>query len=292
MLNEFFDLGPRQGRNIFVLPVPYEGTVSFGTGTRLGPEAMFRASVQVESYDPELELDLTDLAHFTPLPVVHPPIGGPQALHRRMAEILRIQNAASDFLLTLGGDHSVPLPVFEFYRQAHPDMVILQVDAHPDLRFSYEGSPLSHACIMARVRQLDIPLFQLGIRSVCREQQEFMRSQAPTELQTLFAWNLPTPQAAAAMLRNFVGQRPLYISFDVDGMDPAVIPGTGTPEPGGISYAWMADFWKELWQGGGPELIGLDVCELAPIHGSQVSETAAVKIIQRILTASLGLSKK
>lgn len=292
MLNEFFDLGPRQGRNIFVLPVPYEGTVSFGIGTRLGPEAMFRASVQVESYDPELELDLTDLAHFTPLPVVHPPIGGPQALHRHMSEVLRTQNPAQDFLLTLGGDHSVPLPVFEFYRQAHPDMVMLQVDAHPDLRFSYEGSPLSHACIMARVRQLDIPLFQLGIRSVCREQQEFMRSQAPTELQTLFAWNLPTPQVAAAMLRNFVGQRPLYISFDVDGMDPAVIPGTGTPEPGGISYAWMADFWKELWQGGGPELIGLDVCELAPIHGSQVSETAAVKIIQRILTASLGLSKK
>lgn len=292
MLDEFFDLGPRRGRNIFVLSVPYEGTVSFGTGTRLGPEAMFRASVQVESYDPELDLDLTDLAHFTPVPVVHPPVGGPEALHRRMAEVLRSQNAATDFLLTLGGDHSVPLPVFEFYRQAHPDLVILQIDAHPDLRPSYEGSPLSHACIMARVRQLGIPLFQMGIRSVCRDQQDFMRSQAPTELQTLFAWDLPTPKVAAGMLRNFVGKRPLYISFDVDGMDPSVIPGTGTPEPGGISYMWMADFWKELWQDGGPELIGLDVCELAPIHGSQVSETAAVKIIQRILTAWLGLPKK
>ena len=75
-------------------------------------------------------------------------------------------------------------------------------------------------------------------------------------------------------------------------MDPSVIPGTGTLEPGGISYWWMAAFWKELWQGGGPELIGMDVCELAPIHGSQVSETAVVKIIQRVLTAWLGLSGK
>lgn len=292
MLDEFFDLGPRQGKNILVLPVPYEGTVSFGTGTRLGPEAMFRASVQVESYDPELDLDLADLARFTPLPAVHPPAGGPEAMHRRLTEVLRGLDAANDFLLTLGGDHSIPLPIFEFYRQARPDMVILHVDAHADLRSSYEDSPLSHACIMARARELDIPLFQMGIRSICREQRDFMRAQNPAGLQTLFAWELPEPKEAADMLRKFTGGRPLYISFDVDGMDPSVIPGTGTPEPGGISYWWMSAFWKELWQGSGPELIGMDVCELAPIHGSQVSETAAVKIIQRIFTAWLGLSGK
>lgn len=292
MLDEFFDLGPRQGKNILVLPVPYEGTVSFGTGTRLGPEAMFRASVQVESYDPELDLDLADLARFTPLPAVHPPAGGPEAMHRRLTEVLRGLDAANDFLLTLGGDHSIPLPVFEFYRQARPDMVILHVDAHADLRSSYEDSPLSHACIMARARELDIPLFQMGIRSICREQRDFMRAQNPAGLRTLFAWELPEPKEAADMLRKFTGDRPLYISFDVDGMDPSVIPGTGTPEPGGISYWWMSAFWKELWQGGGPELIGMDVCELAPIHGSQVSETAAVKIIQRVFTAWLGLSGK
>ena len=83
----------------------------------------------------------------------------------------------------------------------------------------------------------------------------------------------------------------MYISFDVDGMDPSVIPGTGTPEPGGIPYAWMTRFCKELWLDGlGPRLVGMDMCELAPIHGSQASETAAVKLIQRILTAWLGLA--
>ena len=108
---------------------------------------------------------------------------------------------------------------------------------------------------------------------------------------TIFAWELPSPVEAAERIRTFVGSRPLYLSFDVDGMDPSVIPGTGTPEPGGIAYAWMSRFWKELWKDGlGPRLVGMDMCELAPIHGSQASETAAVKLIQRILTAWLGLA--
>ena len=291
MHNEFFDLGPQQGRNIFVLPVPYEGTVSYGTGTRLGPEALFRASVQIESYDAELDLDLGDLAHFTPLPVVHPPVSGPEALHKVMRERLLELDARRDFILTLGGEHSVPLPLFEFYHEAHPDLVILHVDAHADLRESYGNTPYSHACIMARARQLGIPLAQLGIRSLCREQRDFMRAQSPSDLMTIFAWELPSPVEAAERIRTFVGSRPLYLSFDVDGMDPSVIPGTGTPEPGGIAYAWMSRFWKEFWKDGlGPRLVGMDMCELAPIHGSQASETAAVKLIQRILTAWLGLA--
>jgi len=290
MHTEFFDLGPEKGRNIFVLPVPYEGTVSYGTGTRLGPEALFRASVQIESYDAELNLDLADLAHFTPLPEVHPPAGGPEALHAVMRERLKEFNPSRDFILTLGGEHSVPLPLFEFYRKAYPDLAILHIDAHADLRESYGDSPYSHACIMMRARQLGIPLAQIGIRSICREQRDYMRVQPPQELMTLFAWDLPAPVDAAERVRAFVGNRPLYISFDVDGMDPSVIPGTGTPEPGGIPYAWMNRFWKELWlDAQGPELVGMDMVELAPLHGTQVSETAAVKLIQRILVSWLGL---
>lgn len=289
-MRPFFDLGPARGRLIHVLSVPYEGTVSYGTGTRFGPDALFRASVQVESYDPELDLDLADLAHFAPLPDLHLPVSGPQGVHQAIGEQLRTLDPASDFVLTLGGDHSIPLPLFEFYRRAHPDMAILHLDAHADLRPSYEDTPYSHACIMAQARQMGIPVAQIGIRSLCREQRDSMRAQHPADLLTLFAWDLPCPADAAERIRNFLGQRPLYISFDVDGMDPSVIPGTGTPEPGGISYPWMNRFWRELWRDGtGPALIGMDMCELAPIHGSQVSETAAVKIIQRILTAWLGI---
>ncbi len=289
MHTEFFDLGPAQGRTIFVLPVPYDGTASYGKGTRLGPEALFTASVQIESYDAEMDLDLGDLAHFTPLTPVHPPSEGPEPLHEAMRGRLAEFDASTDFILTLGGEHSVPLPLFEFYKAAHPDLVILHIDAHADLRQSYGDTPYSHACIMARARQLGIPLAQIGIRSLCREQRDFMRAQPKGELLTMFAWDLPTPCDAAERVRSFIGNRPLYVSFDVDGMDPGVIPGTGTPEPGGIQYAWMTRFWKELWlEGAGPRLVGMDMCELAPIPGSQVSETAAVKLIQRILTSWLG----
>jgi agmatinase len=289
MHDEFFDLGPAQGRNIFVLPVPYEGTVSYGKGTALGPQALFTASVQIESYDAELDLDLGDLAHFTPLTPVHSPGAGPESLHRTMRERLADFDARRDFILTLGGEHSVPLPIFEFYKAAHPDMVILHIDAHADLRDSYGDTPYSHACIMARARQLGIPLVQLGIRSLCREQRDFMRAQPKSELMTMFAWDLPSPSEAAERVRAFAGDRPLYVSFDVDGMDPSVIPATGTPEPGGIQYAWMNRFWKELWLDGlGPRLLGMDMVELAPVAGSQVSETAAVKLIQRILVSWLG----
>ncbi len=86
---------------------------------------------------------------------------------------------------------------------------------------------------------MGIPLAQIGIRSICADQRDYMRTQAPEDLLTLFAWDLPAPDEAARRVRDFVGARPLYISFDVDGMDPSVIPGTGTPEPGGILYAWM-----------------------------------------------------
>jgi len=289
MNSEFFDLGPRQGRNIFVLPVPYEGTVSYGTGTRLGPEALFRASVQIESYDAEMDLDLSDLAHFTPLPPVHPPADDPGSLHQAMRARLAEFDATQDFILTLGGEHSVPLPLFEFYKAAFPDLVILHIDAHADLRESSGDTPCSHASIMAHARKLGIPLVQLGIRSLCREQREFMRSLPKRELMTFFAWDLPTPCDTADRIREFVSGRPVYLSFDVDGMDPSVIPGTGTPEPGGIRYPWMNRFLKQLWLDGvGPNLVGMDMCELAPIRGCQVSETAAVKLLQRIFVSWLG----
>jgi agmatinase len=134
---------------------------------------------------------------------------------------------------------------------------------------------------------------QVGIRSICREQRDFMRTQPHDALLTLFAWTLPTPEEAVNTIRKFIANRPLYISFDVDGLDPSIMPGTGTPEPGGISYEWMNRFWKLLWADGhGPRLIGMDMCELAPIPGNQVSESVAVKLLQRILVAWLASEQR
>ncbi|WP_462325144.1 agmatinase [Desulfoplanes sp.] len=290
MYNNFLDLDGQNGRHIHVWPVPYEGTVSFMSGTKSGPEAILRASYQIETYDGQLDVDLADLAHFSTLPFVQAPASGPESLHAAMRTVLKNYDAHGDFFVTMGGEHSISLPLFEFYHTAHPDLVILQIDAHSDLRNEYENTPLSHACIMARARELGIPAVQLGIRSLCREEAEYIRSQPPSGLMTIFAWDLDTPYRTAQKINTFLAGRPVYVSFDIDGLDPSLVPGTGTPEPGGISFDWIWEFFAHLWPGS--PLVGLDMCEVAPVPGSVVSESVAVKCIVRMLNAFLAQHKK
>lgn len=285
MYNHFLDLDTQNGRHIHVWPVPYEGTVSFMSGTKSGPEAILKASYQIETFDAQLGVDLADLAHFTTLPYLRSPVHGPDGLHQAMREVLKEHDPGQDFFVTLGGEHSISLPLFEFYSKAHPDMVILQIDAHSDLRQEYEESPLSHACIMARARDLGIPAVQLGIRSLCSEEFDYISAQPADELLTLFAWDLNTPQETARRVNAFLAGRPVYLTFDIDGLDPSLVPGTGTPEPGGILYPWIREFFLHLWPGS--PLVGMDLCEVAPIPGSVVSESVAVKAIATILACFL-----
>lgn len=285
-----FDLaGPARGRRITVLPVPFEGAVSYGGGTSQGPEAFLEATCQIESYDPELDLDLADLAHF----LVLPPACGPTAAatHAAIQAALQPLDPRQDTVLLVGGDHSVPLPLMAWCQAAFPDLTILHLDAHADLRAAYDGSPLSHACILRRAQERGLRAFQLGLRSLCPEEMALLRRLPPDTWQARFAWELGSPEAMAAAIRAFVGPRPLYISLDVDALDPSLVPGTGTPEPGGIAYRWLQELWRHLWQGGGPRLVGLDVCELAPIPGSQVSQTVAAKIVHRLLVAWLAAER-
>ncbi|NCC26000.1 MAG: agmatinase [Deltaproteobacteria bacterium] len=286
MYDSFLDLEEEGGRTIHVWPVPYEGTASFARGTRLGPEAILKASYQIETYDHELGQDLSGRVRFETLPFLRPSAQGPDTVMDEMREVLSGFDPVKDFFLTLGGEHSIALPLVEFYHRAHSDLVVIQIDAHADLRAKYEGSPSSHACVMARVRDLGVPLVQIGIRSLCREEAETMARTPAEDLLCLFGWDLPSPDHAARRVGDFVGQRPVYISFDADGLDPSIMPGTGTPEPGGIGFSWMQAFWTRFL----PErtLVGLDFCELAPELGPGViSESVAVKCILRILMTSL-----
>lgn len=285
MYSHFLDLDTHNGRHIHVWPVPYEGTVSFMSGTKSGPEAILKASYQIETFDAQLGVDLADLAHFSTLPYLRTPVHGPEGLHQAMHEVLADHDPRQDFFVTLGGEHSISLPLFEFYKKAHPDMVVLQIDAHSDLRKEYEESPLSHACIMARARDLGIPAIQVGIRSLCSEEFDYISSQPADELMTIFAWDLDTPKKTAENVNAFLDGRPFYLTFDIDGLDPSLVPGTGTPEPGGIQYPWIWEFFSRLWPGS--PLVGMDLCEVAPVPGSVVSESVAVKAIARILTCFL-----
>jgi agmatinase len=283
----YLDLQTENGQAIHVFPVPYEGTVSFGRGTSKGPKAILRASAEIETWDQELQTDLADVAHFPAMPWFEPPVSGPGDVVAAMEKELASFCTQDDFILTLGGEHTVALPLIRTYKRLFPELAVLQIDAHADLRNSFQGSPFSHACVMARVRELDIPVVQIGIRSLSREESERIGKETNKGLLTLFAHNLPEPVEAAAKIRDFIDQRPLYITFDADGLDPSIMPGTGTPEPGGIPFTWLHKFWPQFI--GSTRLVGMDFCEVAPIPGGGVlSESVAVRCINRILTAYLG----
>ena len=283
MYNNFLDLDTeRTGLYpVKVWPVPYQATVSFGDGTKNGPEAILKASYQIETYDPELGADISELCSFETLPFQRPNVAGPGRLYEEMREFLKNYSPGRDFFLTLGGEHSVSFPLVEFYAVKYPDLVIIQIDAHADLRQNYEGSPFSHACVMARINSLGLKTVQMGLRSFSRIESDFIRNN-PRDILAMHPWDLPSPQDAARKVKEFIGSSPVYITFDADGLDPSIMPGTGTPEPGGLDFAWVQGFWKNFWPG--PELVGMDFCELSPQPGSQVSESVAVKCILKILT--------
>lgn len=286
MYTEYLDLETQNGQKILVWPVPYEGTVSFGTGTKYGAQAILKASYEIETWDQSMGKDLADFAWFHTLPFFQAPVTGPENVFKQMQDFLNQFNPETVFLLTLGGEHSVALAPISFFHKAYPDLVVLQLDAHADLRSIFQGSCYSHACVMARVRDLGIPLVQLGIRSLSRDESEYIKAQSDHELLTLFANDLPGPEETAGKVAEFIGNRPLYISFDADGLDPAQLPGTGTPEPGGLDYTWLNNFWSALFPG--PRLLGMDFCELAPLPAAGVvSESTAVKCINKILLTYL-----
>ena len=285
----YLDLPPGEGREILVWPVPYEGTVSFATGTRNGPRAILQASHEIETWDEELGVDIADALQFRSLPFFQAPAAGPREAQSEMRrELERHCDCGRDFLLTLGGEHSVALPPAEAYLRQYPDLAVIQLDAHADLRSQFQGSSYSHASVMARLRDRGVPLAQLGIRSLCREESEYIRSRSGRDILALFAHDLPAPSEAARRIRDFLGQRPVYISFDADALDPCLMPGTGTPEPGGLSYEWVQSLWAHLLPG--LRLVGLDFCEVAPLPAAGVvSESVAVKCINRILACAFCL---
>lgn len=280
---------------VVVLPVPYERTVSFGRGTARGPAALLEASTQVETHDDELGLDLTrkiGIATAAPACADSPP--GPEMTSRLEDEARRWVESGK-FLLSIGGEHSITPPLVAAHARRHKGLSVLQFDAHLDLRESYEGDPHSHASAMARVLPV-APVVAVGIRNVAAEEVAAMNGErqrtflardvvgrlgAPGEV---FRGGAPLPGWIAAVLAALGDE--VYVSFDVDGLDPGVVPGTGTPEPGGLSWYEATALLRAV--GAQKRIVGADVVELAPIRGSAVSDFACARLAYKILLYALG----
>jgi len=252
--------------------VPYDGTTSFRPGTRFGPAAIREVSAGLETYCPQLDLDLEDL-DFADLGAVEIPFGNPEPVLTKVKQATEAVLALGLRPLMLGGEHSISSGAVEAVAQRHPDLVLVQLDAHADLRDSWLGARHSHACAMRRCLEI-LPsqtLFQLSIRSGTKE--EFNELHESSRLMP----NIAALQQALAPLKG----RPLYLTVDLDWFDPSVLPGTGTPEPGGYHWSDFARLVEVLRE---HHLVAADVVELAPqLDTSGISSVLAAKVTRSLL---------
>ncbi len=269
------------GCHVGLFGVPYDGTTSFRPGTRFGPAAVRDVSNGLESYCPQLQMDLEDLA-YADLGAVDIPFGAPEPVVDAVRQAThRVLNLGLKPLM-LGGEHSISSGAVGAVAEQHPDLVLLQLDAHADLRDSWLGAHHSHACAMRRCLEV-LPsgqLLQLAIRSGTRTEFEELRQtrrliphQPDQDGSTLAA-------TLAAALAPHQGQ-PIYLTVDLDWFDPAVMPGTGTPEPGGFLWPHFAAVIDVLRT---HRLVGADVVELAPqLDSSGISSVLASKVTRSLL---------
>jgi agmatinase len=281
---------------VHVLPVPLERTVSYGAGTAAGPAAIIEASRQVELFDrllggePALDVGI----HTRPAPGMDGTIE--DVLARVRAAVAEIV-AAGKLPVVLGGEHTVTLgPVTAIAAAASPGappLAVVQVDAHADLRGEYQGTPYSHACVMRRlVEETGCELTQVGIRSLCAEEDAFIRDH-PGRVLTLFADEIHEDAAAGwlgALAARLAGKR-VYLTIDVDGLDPSVVPATGTPEPGGLSWQQAMALLATVTAAAG-EIVGIDCVELAPSPGLHAADFAVAKLLYRAISLSLRRSRR
>jgi len=258
------------GKALFhVIPVPFEKSVSYGTGTRRGPSAILRASQQLELFDGH-SVPAENGIHTTgPVRCSGPSAGVLDRITRACSAAL----AHSAIPVILGGEHSVTCGVMPAFTGRGIQFGVVQFDAHADLRDSYEGDRYSHASAMKRVVDLGIPLFQIGIRSLSPGEQEFRKSLPVPgiDAEDLFKNGLP----AKVLPDDFPGD--IYVTFDIDALSPSLVPATGTPEPGGLDwYTAMALVERICAE---REIIGFDLVELAPQKNHHASDFTAARLI-------------
>lgn len=278
----FLDLKyrPVKEADTVILPVPYEATTSYGSGAREGPEAVLAASRQLENWDEELNLDVSGKMMIATAPPLTPEVAGPQAMLDKIRKTVQPWFAEGKLIITIGGEHTISLALAQAVQTKYPDMQIVALDAHADFRERYEGSGLSHACTLRRLYELGRPMTLMGVRSFSEEEFNFLFV-AP-RFTKFSARTMHSAEGWATALEH-LGKipGPVYLTIDADVLDPGVMPGVGTPEPGGLSYYQVLDIIKALTQRG--PVVGLDLVELAPIPGHRVSEFTAARIIYKAL---------
>jgi agmatinase len=270
------ELSNYQQAAVVLIPVPYDQTSTWMKGADKGPLALLEASPQIEYYDIETDSEVHLLGIHTDSPIENcqTPEEMVNQVFQRVNEVL----ADGKFPVVLGGEHSVSVGAFKAMAGHFTNLTIVQFDAHTDLRDEYMGSPLNHACAMARAKEV-APIVQIGIRSVSAEEKSAIplgRIFYAHQIHDQFHW---LEQMIELLTEN------VYITIDLDCFDPAYVPSTGTPEPGGMNWYQMLRILKAI--GAHSNIVGFDVVELCPNPASKASDLLAAKLVYQLLTISL-----
>lgn len=261
-----------------IIPVPYDSTTSYRAGTREGPSAIITASRQVELFDLDLQCEPI-LSGVHTLPELEPDMRGPAATLENIENAVRAVVADGKFPVMLGGEHSITTAPVKAIKEKYGDSLsVLQLDAHSDLRDSYENTPFNHASVMRRVYDL-ARLTQVGIRNTCRDEMEFIKESGHDGI----IWASEMADGNMAWVDRVMSRLTpnVYITIDLDAFDPSIMPAVGTPEPGGMLWYQTLHLLNRVIEE--RNVVGFDVVELCPLPGNIASDFMAAKLVFKML---------
>jgi agmatinase len=268
---------------VVILPIPYEQTTTYGTGTKEGPQALIAASRHMELYDEELDYEVYQVGIHT-LRELETMASGPQAMMERITEVTGDLLRHGKFVVGLGGEHTISFGLVRAFAERFPGLSVLQFDAHADLRDSYQGTPYNHASVLRRISEL-VPTVQVGIRSLSREEAAWVKARG---VRLFYASEVVgSPHIATAISEALTDH--VYITICLDGLDPSIMPAVGTPEPGGLGWYDVLRIVRRVAET--RHIVGFDVVELFPIPGNIAPDFLAAKLVYKVLGYRYKLGK-
>ena len=276
----FLDTPPAESdlsmAGVTVISVPYDGTTSYKSGAREGPRAIISASRHLEDYDQELERDVSLVGIHT-MPAIMPNFSCPEAMIEQVRRCVLPVAADGKLVALLGGEHTVVIGAAQALKEVHPDLSVLYLDAHADLRDQYMGTSSGHASVARRLHGF-CTLVEVGVRSLSAEESDFIKNAGIP----VFYWTPPIPvmpQLARSVLQSLSAH--VYVSVDLDVFDPSIMPAVGTPEPGGMDWYEVTGLVKAVSEE--TEIVGFDITELSPGEGPEACAFTAAKLAYKLI---------
>ena len=263
----------RETASVWLQSIPYDGTSTWGKGADRGFEAFMNAAANMELYDIETDTEVYKQGVYL-LPELHN-FGSPEDMFNKVYAQAKQLLRSNKFLTFFGGEHSISIGLIKAYNEHFDNLTVLQIDAHADLRPEFEGSAYNHACAVYNASQT-CNLLQVGIRSMDKGEKQYM-----DQSKTWFAHDMHGQSHWMDQSIEKMTDR-VYVTFDLDAFDPGVLPGTGTPEPGGLGWYETLHYLRKVFAQ--KEVVGFDIVELAPIKGNSVSQFVAAKLYYKMLT--------